>query len=184
MSALPHAAAPADETIRYAISRSWLGHTLLAQSHRGLCALLLGDDSESLAADLRRRFPRSPLAGGDTDCLQKIPMVIGSPHALGTTAGVPLDLSGTAFQQRVWNALMEIQKGSTESYSGIARRIGAPLAARAVAQACGANPAAVLVPCHRVVGRDGALTGYRWGVDRKRALLEREAALAGSTASH
>ena len=181
MTAAPHTARLAGEPIRYATATSWLGHTLLAQSALGICALFMGDDPEALAADLRRRFPRAVLIGSDADCWQRIAPLLGSLDASGVTSDLPLDLCGTAFQQRVWRALLEIPAGRTASYTDIARRIDAPRAVRAVAQACGANPVAVVVPCHRVVGRDGALSGYRWGVDRKRALLEREAAAARLT---
>ena len=181
MTAAPHTARLAGEPIRYATATSWLGHTLLAQSAQGICALFMGDDPEALAADLGRRFPRALLIGSNAECLQRIAPLLGSLDASGVTAGLPLDLCGTAFQQNVWRALLEIPAGSTATYTDIARRIDAPRAVRAVAQACGANPVAVVVPCHRVIGRDGALSGYRWGVDRKRALLEREAAAARLT---
>lgn len=166
----------AREPIRYAIAASWLGLTLVAQSDRGLCAVFMGDDPEALSNDLQRRFPRAELVAADAGCRQRVATVIGSPDTAGMTTALPLDLRGTAFQQRVWQCLLDIPVGCTASYTDIAQRIGAPRAVRAVAQACGANPVAVIVPCHRVVARNGALTGYRWGVDRKRALLEREAA--------
>ena len=183
MTATPHTAWLAGEPIRYAIATSWLGPTLLAQSAQGICALFMGDVPEALAADLRRRFPRAVLIGSDADCLQRIAPLLGSLNVGGMTAGLPLNLCGTAFQQNVWRALLEIPAGGTASYTDIARRIDAPRAVRAVAQACGANPVAVVVPCHRVVCRDGALSGYRWGVNRKRALLEREAAAARLTSA-
>lgn len=173
----------AGEPIRFAVAASWLGQTLLAQSEQGVCAVFMGDAPEPLVADLRRRFPRCVLIGSDPDCRQRISPLTGLPDTGGLAADWPLDLRGTTFQQRVWHALLEIPAGRTASYTDIARRIGAPRAVRAVAQACGANPVAVVVPCHRVVGRDGALTGYRWGVQRKRALLEREAAWAHLAAS-
>jgi AraC family transcriptional regulator of adaptative response/methylated-DNA-[protein]-cysteine methyltransferase len=178
LTATPHTAWLAGEPIRYAIATSWLGHTLLAQSARGICALFMGDDPDALATDLQRRFPRAALLASDAECLQRMAPLLGSPDTVGMASALPLDLRGTAFQQRVWRALLEIQAGRTVSYSDIARRIDAPRAVRAVAQACGANPVAVVVPCHRVVAKDGALTGYRWGVQRKHALLEREAAQA------
>ena len=177
------AARRAREPIRYAVAASWLGLTLVAQSDRGLCAVFMGDDSEALATDLQRRFPRAELLAADAECRQRVATLIGSPETAGMPPAQPLDLRGTAFQQRVWHALLDIPVGCTASYTDIAQRIGAPRAVRAVAQACGANPVAVLVPCHRVVARNGALTGYRWGVDRKRALLEREAAQARLTPS-
>jgi AraC family transcriptional regulator of adaptative response/methylated-DNA-[protein]-cysteine methyltransferase len=169
---------PTGEPIRYAIAANWLGLALVAQSDRGLCAVFLGDDPEALATDLQRRFPRAALLASDAECLQRMAPLLGSPHTVGMASALPLDLRGTAFQQRVWHALLDIPAGQTASYTDIAWRIGAPRSVRAVAQACGANPVAVVVPCHRVVAKDGALTGYRWGVQRKHALLEREAAQA------
>ena len=178
MTATALVAGPTGESIRYAIAANWLGLTLVAQSDRGLCAVLLGDDPDALVTDLQRRFARAVLLASDAECLQRIAPLMGSPDTVGVAKALPLDLRGTAFQQRVWHALLEIPAGRTASYTDIAQRIGSPRSVRAVAQACGANPVAVVVPCHRVVAKDGALTGYRWGVQRKHALLEREAAQA------
>jgi AraC family transcriptional regulator of adaptative response/methylated-DNA-[protein]-cysteine methyltransferase len=129
-----------------------------------------------LARDLQDRFPRSNLIGGDSGFEQMVAQVVGFVEAPGLGLDLPLDIRGTAFQQRVWQALREIPPGTTASYTEIAQRIGAPKAVRAVAQACAANALAVAIPCHRVVRNDGALSGYRWGVARKRALLDKEAA--------
>jgi AraC family transcriptional regulator of adaptative response/methylated-DNA-[protein]-cysteine methyltransferase len=140
-----------------------------------VCAIFLGDDPDVLVQNLQDRFPRATLIGGDAEFEQLVAQVVGLVEAPGVGFDLPLDVRGTAFQQRVWQALREIPAGSTVSYTDIARRIGAPKSVRAVAQACGANPLAVAIPCHRVVRNDGGLSGYRWGVERKRALLQREA---------
>jgi len=160
----------------FAIGACSLGSILVARSERGLCAIFLGDDPAPLVRDLQGRFLRAKLMQGDGECeqlLAKVTAFIEQP-ARGLDLPLELDLKGTAFQQRVWQALRQIPAGSTASYTDIATRIGIPKAVRAVAQACGANPLAIVVPCHRVVRSDGALSGYRWGVERKRALLERE----------
>lgn len=161
--------------IRFAIGQCSLGAILVAASARGVCAILLGDDPEALARDLQDRFPKAALLGGDAAFERWVAQVVGLVEAPGTGLDLPLDIRGTAFQQRVWQALREIPAGRTASYAEIAARIGAPSATRAVAQACGANALAVAIPCHRVVRSDGSLSGYRWGVERKRQLLEREA---------
>lgn len=165
----------ADTEIRFAVGACSLGAILVAQSGRGVCAILLGDDPEALVRDLQDRFPRATLLGGDAGFEQVVASVVGIVEAPGLGLDLPLDLRGTAFQQRVWQALAQIPPGQTVSYTELARRIGAPAAVRAVASACGANPLAVAIPCHRVVRSDGALSGYRWGVTRKQALLELEA---------
>jgi AraC family transcriptional regulator of adaptative response/methylated-DNA-[protein]-cysteine methyltransferase len=165
----------ADTRIRFAIGECSLGPILVAASDRGVCAILLGDDPEALARDLQDRFPRADLIGGDRDFERIVAKVVGFVEAPGLGLDLPLDVRGTAFQQRVWQALRKIPAGSTASYTEIAQQLGSPRSVRAVAQACAANPLAVAVPCHRVVRTDGALSGYRWGVERKRALLEREA---------
>ena len=162
-------------TIRFAIGECSLGSILVAQSERGVCAILMGDDPEELAYDLQDRFPRANLIGGDAEFEQLVAKVVGFVEAPRLGLDLPLDVRGTVFQQRVWQALREIPAGETASYAEIARRIGSPKSVRAVARACGANTLAVAIPCHRVVRNDGALSGYRWGVERKRALLEREA---------
>lgn len=164
------------ETIRFAVGESTLGAILAASSERGVCAILLGDDPEALLRDLQDRFPKARLIGGDREYERIVARVVGLVQAPGTALGLPLDIRGTAFQQRVWQALGEIPAGETATYSQVAERIGAPAAVRAVASACAANAHAVAIPCHRVVRRDGSLSGYRWGVERKRALLDMESA--------
>jgi AraC family transcriptional regulator of adaptative response/methylated-DNA-[protein]-cysteine methyltransferase len=165
----------ADTEIRFAVGECSLGSILVAQSERGVCAIALGDDPDRLARELQDRFPRARLSGGDAAFEALVAQVVGLVEAPRRGHELPLDVRGTAFQQRVWQALREIPPGRTASYAEIARRIGAPQSVRAMAQACGANALAVAIPCHRVVRTDGALSGYRWGVERKRALLEREA---------
>ncbi|SCU89075.1 fused DNA-binding transcriptional dual regulator; O6-methylguanine-DNA methyltransferase [Cupriavidus necator] len=165
----------ADTDIRFAIGQCSLGAILVAQSERGVCAILLGDDPQTLLQDLQDQFPRANLIGGDAQFEQLVAQVVGFIEAPSIGLALPLDVRGTAFQQRVWQALQDIPAGSTASYAEIAARIGAPRAVRAVAQACAANHLAVAIPCHRVVRSDGNLSGYRWGVARKRELLEREA---------
>ena len=145
-----------------------------ALSGKGVCAITLGDDTEALVRALQDRFPEAMLIGGDAEFERLVASVVAFVEAPKIGLDLPLDMRGTAFQQRVWQALRQIPAGSTASYADIARLIGAPKAVRAVAQACGANELAVAVPCHRVVRSDGALSGYRWGVERKRALLDRE----------
>jgi AraC family transcriptional regulator, regulatory protein of adaptative response / methylated-DNA-[protein]-cysteine methyltransferase len=161
--------------IRYGIAECSLGLILIARTPRGVCATLLGDDAGSLRRDLERRFPQTsllPVSIGADALLRQALALVESP---GQRPSLPLDLHGTPFQKRVWQALREIGPGYTTTYAGIAARIGAPRAVRAVAQACAANPIAVAIPCHRVVRSDGGLSGYRWGIERKRALLAREA---------
>ncbi|MFH6786212.1 MULTISPECIES: bifunctional DNA-binding transcriptional regulator/O6-methylguanine-DNA methyltransferase Ada [Methylobacterium] len=164
----------AGAAIRFAVGACSLGHVLVAATETGVCAILLGDDPDALLRDLQDRFPKAALTGGDADFDAVVGQVIALVEAPGTAASLPLDIGGTAFQQRVWQALRSIPPGRTATYAEVARAIGAPSAARAVALACGANPIAVAVPCHRVVRGDGSLSGYRWGVARKRALLDRE----------
>jgi AraC family transcriptional regulator of adaptative response/methylated-DNA-[protein]-cysteine methyltransferase len=162
------------DAIRFAIGRCILGTLLVARSERGVCAIFLGDESATLVGELRRRFPQAAdgsLEPWATDTLARVEALIRNP---GAELGLPLDLRGTDFMLEVWHALQDIPAGSTESYAQVAKRIGAPASARAVARACAANPVAVAVPCHRVVRADGALSGYRWGRERKRALLDRE----------
>ena len=166
----------ASTEIRFAIGECSLGSILVAASDRGVCAILIGDDPDALARDLQDRFPRAHLIGGDLRFEQLVSKVVGFVEAPALGLDLPLDVRGTAFQQRVWQALREIPAGRTVSYSQIANRIGAPKAVRAVGAAVGANPLAVAIPCHRVIRNDGSLCGYRWGVERKRALIEREAA--------
>ncbi|MBV2180095.1 MAG: bifunctional DNA-binding transcriptional regulator/O6-methylguanine-DNA methyltransferase Ada [Castellaniella sp.] len=161
--------------IRFAVGQCSLGAILVAQSQRGVCAILLGDDPDCLVRDLQDQFPRAGLIGGDGGFEQLVAQVVGFVEAPAIGLNLPLDVRGTAFQQRVWQALRRIPPGATVSYAEIAERIGAPKAARAVARACAANHLAVAIPCHRVVRQDGGISGYRWGVDRKRELLRREA---------
>lgn len=164
----------AGETIRYATGRSSLGLVLVAATDRGVCAILIGDDEAALASDLRGRFQRAEFVQADRAFDDWVRQVVALVEAPRDGLALPLDIQGTAFQRRVWEALRAIPAGETVSYGQLAARLGEPRAVRAVASACGANKVAVAVPCHRVVGKDGALTGYRWGVARKRALLERE----------
>ena len=166
--------------IRFAVGECTLGAILVAASERGVCAILLGDDPNALARDLQDRFPRATLIGGDRKFERLVAKVVGFVEAPARGLDLPLDVRGTAFQQRVWQALQKIPVASTATYSEIAKRIGAPKAVRAVAGACAANALAVAIPCHRVVRNDGGLAGYRWGVERKRALLERERIKMGS----
>jgi AraC family transcriptional regulator, regulatory protein of adaptative response / methylated-DNA-[protein]-cysteine methyltransferase len=161
--------------IRFAVGECSLGSILVAASPTGVCAILLGDDPDALVRDLQDRFPRAHLLGSDKAFEQLVAKVVGLVEAPGLGLELPLDVRGTAFQQRVWEALRKIPAGSTASYAEIAQRIGAPKSVRAVAQACAANALAVAIPCHRVVRTDGGLSGYRWGVERKRTLLDREA---------
>lgn len=169
----------ADAVIHFAIGECWLGSILVAASAIGVCAILMGDDPEALARDLQDRFPKAELIGADTGFEAIVAQVVGLVDTPRLALGLPLDIRGTAFQQRVWQALNALPAGSTASYTDIANAIGAPGAVRAVASACAANALAVAIPCHRVVRTDGGLSGYRWGVERKRALLTREAEQAG-----
>ncbi|MFD1883148.1 bifunctional DNA-binding transcriptional regulator/O6-methylguanine-DNA methyltransferase Ada [Paracoccus pacificus] len=164
-----------DTDIRFAIGECSLGAILVAQSDKGICAIALDDDPEKLVRDLQDRFPNANLIGADAGFEALVARVVAFVEAPGVGFDLPLDIRGTAFQQRVWQALLAIPPGATASYADVAERIGRPSAVRAVAQACGANNLAVAIPCHRVVRSDGALAGYRWGVDRKRALLLKEA---------
>lgn len=161
--------------IRFAIGDCSLGAILVAATATGICCILLGDDPDALARNLQDRFPKARLVGGDAGFEQWVATVVGFVERPQAGLDLPLDVRGTAFQQRVWRALCEIPAGSTASYAEVADRIGSPRAVRAVARACAENPIAVAIPCHRVVRRDGALSGYRWGVERKRTLLDREA---------
>ncbi len=184
----------AGETIRYALADSPLGRVLVATTQRGLCMVLFADTDAQAAADLRERFPQAALRGpgsrgsglrgpgasspadADAGLAEAMRFVLAGLRESPTAATLPFHVRATAFQQRVWHALMEIPRGETRSYSEIAMAIGSPKAVRAVGTACGANPLAVIVPCHRAIGAGGSLTGYRWGIERKRKLLaiERE----------
>jgi AraC family transcriptional regulator of adaptative response/methylated-DNA-[protein]-cysteine methyltransferase len=156
-----------DTMIRFAIGECSLGTILVARSERGVCAILFGDSAEQ---ELRERFPNATLFVDDDQAVAAAIRMVD----VGARFDLPLDIRGTAFQQRVWKALQEIPPGRTLSYAKVAEQIGAPKSVRAVAGACAANAIAVAIPCHRVVRGDGSLSGYRWGVERKKALLEQE----------
>jgi AraC family transcriptional regulator, regulatory protein of adaptative response / methylated-DNA-[protein]-cysteine methyltransferase len=164
------------ETIRFAVAQCSLGAILVAATATGICAILMGDDADQLVRDLQDRFPKAELSGAEPEFERTVALVIGFVEAPRLGLDLPLDVRGTAFQQRVWQALREIPAGQTVSYAELAERVGLPAGARAVAGACAANPVAVAIPCHRVVRNDGSISGYRWGVERKRALLLREGA--------
>ena len=174
MTPTRYRAGGADIAIRFAIGQCMLGAILVAASARGICAIMLGDDADALIRELQDRFPRAELVGGDAGFERWVAQVVGFVEQPRLGLDLPLDVRGTAFQQRVWQALQKIPAGTTASYTEIAQRIGAPKSVRAVAGACAANTLAVAIPCHRVVRTDGGLSGYRWGVARKRALLDRE----------
>jgi AraC family transcriptional regulator, regulatory protein of adaptative response / methylated-DNA-[protein]-cysteine methyltransferase len=162
------------ETIRFTIVSTWLGWAIVAATERGICMTALGDDRARLETELRRRFPAAELRPADAALSGWAERVVRFITRPGDTLDLPLDIRGTAFQARVWHALQKIPPGRTATYTDIAAALGQPRAVRAVAQACASNKLAVVVPCHRVVRRDGDLAGYRWGVERKRALLDRE----------
>lgn len=164
----------ASQVIHFAVGRCSLGVVLVAVSTQGLCAILLGDDPQALVSDLQRRFRRALLIGADGRYEQWVAQVVGLIEFPARGLTLPLDIHGTSFQKRVWQALRGIPVGETLSYTELARRIGAPKAMRAVAGACAANSLAVAIPCHRIVRHDGAVSGYRWGIERKRILLGRE----------
>ncbi|HEY0800536.1 MAG TPA: bifunctional DNA-binding transcriptional regulator/O6-methylguanine-DNA methyltransferase Ada [Steroidobacteraceae bacterium] len=166
----------ADEEIRFAIGQCSLGAILVASSKKGVVSILMGDDPEQLVRTLQDRFPKAVLVGGDAAYERLIAKVVGLVEAPAVGLDLPLGVRGTAFQRRVWQALQKIPPGTTATYSEIARRIGSPKAVRAVAGACASNNIAVAIPCHRVIRNDGGLSGYRWGVERKRELLGRERA--------
>lgn len=164
----------ANAEIKFAVAQCSLGAILVAASGKGVCAIFLGDDPNELVREVQDRFPNASLIGGDREFEKLVAHVVGfveTPHA---EWDLPLDVRGTAFQHRVWQALRAIPPGETVSYAELARRMGEPKAVRAVAGACAANHVAVAIPCHRVVRTDGSLSGYRWGVERKRTLIERE----------
>lgn len=164
--------------LRYAIGQSSLGLVLVAASDKGIAAILIDDDAETLVSELRRRFPKADLVAGDRAFGKVVAQVVAMAETPKAGMELPLDIRGTAFQQRVWRALIEIPMGSTETYTEVARRIGMPKAVRAVARACAMNHISLAVPCHRVVRTDGDLAGYYWGIGRKKVLLEREAQAA------
>jgi AraC family transcriptional regulator of adaptative response/methylated-DNA-[protein]-cysteine methyltransferase len=173
----------ANEEIRFAIGQSSLGAILVASSATGVVSILIGDDPQKLVQDLQDRFPKALLVGADRNYESLVAHVVGMVEAPGLGLNLPLDVRGTAFQQRVWQALQKIPVGTTVSYADLAAQIGAPKAVRAVAGACAANKLAVAIPCHRVVRSDGSLSGYAWGVERKQQLLAAEgASLPGAPA--
>ena len=174
MSPTHYRSGGAHEVLTFAVGQCSLGAILVASSINGVAAIFLGDDPDQLVRDLQNRFPKADLTGGDAAYERLVAQVIGMVEAPGRGLALPLDVRGTAFQQRVWMALREIPAGETASYSAIAERIGSPGSVRAVAGACAANALAVAIPCHRVVRHDGNLSGYRWGVERKRELIGRE----------
>ena len=163
--------------IRFAVGQTALGAILVASSEKGIAAILLGDEPAELVRNLQDRFANARLIGGDRDDESLVARVVGFVDRPGSGLNVPLDLRGTAFQRRVWQKLQEIPVGKKVTYAEVARRIGLPKAVRAVAGACAANNLAVAIPCHRVVRTDGSLSGYAWGIERKRVLLERESRL-------
>jgi AraC family transcriptional regulator of adaptative response/methylated-DNA-[protein]-cysteine methyltransferase len=167
-----------NEEIKFAVGQTSLGAVLVASSAKGVAAILLGDDPDDLVRDLQDRFPRAHLIGADSRYEMLVAQVVALVERPHMGLDLPLDVRGTAFQRRVWQALQDIPAGETVSYAEIARRIGSPKAVRAVAGACAGNNLAIAIPCHRVVRNDGALSGYAWGVDRKRKLIDREAAPA------
>jgi AraC family transcriptional regulator of adaptative response/methylated-DNA-[protein]-cysteine methyltransferase len=169
-----HHAAGVEHDIRFTIGQCDLGPVLVAESGKGICAILMGDDPNQLAQNLRQRFPGARPAVDDAALNARLAQVAGFIASPAKGLKAPLDMHGSEFQQRVWQALKEIPVGTTVSYADIAKRIGAPAAVRAVAQACASNKIAVAIPCHRVVRSDGSVSGYAWGVQRKRALLNRE----------
>lgn len=160
--------------IQFAIGRCSLGSVLVGQTKRGVCVIAMDDDVAELERELARRFPKAQLVRGDAKFERTVNAVVRAIEAPATEWKLPLDVQGTVFQQRVWQALRQIPPGTTKTYTEIAQMLGMPQAVRAVAQACGANPVAVAVPCHRVIRGDGSLAGYRWGIERKRKLLDRE----------
>jgi AraC family transcriptional regulator of adaptative response/methylated-DNA-[protein]-cysteine methyltransferase len=179
MTPSQYRAGGANEEIRFAVGQTSLGAILVASSKKGVASILLGDDPDELVRNLQDRFPKARLIGADRDYEALVARVVGFVETPGIGLDLPLDVRGTAFQQRVWRALQEIPVGETVSYADIARRIGSPKAVRAVAGACAANNLAVAIPCHRVVRNDGSLSGYAWGVERARVLLAREASRNG-----
>src|SRR6202011_1199716 len=175
MTPSQYRAGGANEEIKFAVGQTSLGAILVASTKKGVAAILLGDNPDELVRNLQDRFSNARLIGADRDYEMLVAQVVGFVEAPRIGLNLPLDVRGTAFQERVWKALQEVPAGATVSYTEIARRIGAPTSVRAVAGACAANNLAVAIPCHRVIRNDGALSGYAWGVERKRALIDREA---------
>lgn len=179
MTPTQYRAGGANEEIKFAVGQTSLGAILVASSTKGVASILLGDDPDKLVRNLQDRFPKARLVGADREYEALISRVVGFVENPHIGLDLPLDVRGTAFQRRVWQVLQEIPIGERVSYAEIARRIGSPRSVRAVAGACAANNLAVAIPCHRVVRNDGAVSGYAWGVERKRALLDREASQKG-----
>jgi AraC family transcriptional regulator of adaptative response/methylated-DNA-[protein]-cysteine methyltransferase len=177
MTPRTYGAGAPDETIRVAVGESTLGAILVAATDKGICSIQFGDDPDDLLRDLQDRFPHADVIGGDPAFEVVVASVVALVEHSERAIDLPLDIRGTVFQQRVWQALLDVAPGETITYHELAERIGAPRSSRAVAGACAANQLAVAIPCHRVVRTDGSLSGYRWGVDRKRALLEHEHAI-------
>lgn len=175
MTSIKRRAIEAHADVQFAIRDCSLGRVLVATRGRGLCAILLGDNAKTLKRELQARFPEDRLAEGTKDTLVLATMVVAAIDTPARRVDLPLDVGGTPFQRKVWQALRKIPAGKTASYAEIARKVGSPKSVRAVAQACAANALAVAIPCHRVVRSDGSLSGYRWGVERKRRLLDLEA---------
>lgn len=175
MTPSQYRAGGANEEIKFAVGQTSLGAVLVASTSKGVAAILLGDDPDELVRNLQDRFPKAHLIGADSDYEALVAQVVGLVEAPRIGLNLPLDVRGTAFQERVWKALQEVPAGATVSYAELARRIDAPRSVRAVAGACAANKLAIAIPCHRVVRNDGSLSGYAWGVDRKRVLINREA---------
>jgi AraC family transcriptional regulator of adaptative response/methylated-DNA-[protein]-cysteine methyltransferase len=162
------------EDIQYIIQESYVGCVLVAQSEKGICSILLGDTKKILRDDLQERYPHATISEGDAALKKLSVRVLKFIENPASVIDLPLDIRGTDYQKRVWAALRKIPVGKTASYTDIANRLKTPNAARAVAGACAANSLAIVIPCHRVVKSDGALSGYRWGVERKRRLLQVE----------
>lgn len=177
MKASSYRAGGRETEVRFAVGETSLGHVLVAQTEIGVCAILLGNDPQELVHDLERQFPKSHLLGSDPTLDQRVATVVGMIEMTSSGSDLPLDIRGTAFQQKIWQALRQLPSGSTATYQQIADAVGMPRAVRAVARACAANRLAVAIPCHRVIRSDGGLSGYRWGVERKAALLTRESEL-------
>lgn len=175
MTSIKHSAIDAHAEVQFAIRDCSLGQVLVATRGRGVCAILLGNNAKTLKRELRTRFPDDSLAEGTKDAIALAVMVVEAIDTPARKIDLPLDVGGTPFQRKVWQALRRIPAGKTASYAEIARKVGSPKSVRAVAQACAANALAVAIPCHRVVRSDGSLSGYRWGVERKRRLLDLEA---------
>ena len=175
MTGIKHRAAGAHAEVQFAISECSLGRVLVATRGQGVRAILLGDNARALKRELQARFPRTTLIEGTKEATAMAAAVVQAIDMPAQNVSLQLDVDGTPFQRKVWRALRRIPAGATASYAEIARRVGSPKAVRAVAQACAANALAVAIPCHRVVRSDGSLSGYRWGVERKRRLLDLEA---------